>query len=59
MEETEFGEDEGRLFQAEGGLCCQSDSEVTDMGLLPVEVEIAEDAGRRRLVQASPGRGTE
>lgn len=54
MLETGFGEEEGRLFQADGGLRCQSHPDATDVGLRPVEVEIAEDAGKRRLVEAPP-----
>lgn len=29
---------------------CQSDPEAADVGLRPVEAEVAQDAGRRRLV---------
>lgn len=47
MQETGFSEEERRLFQADGGLLCQSDPEATDGGLRPVEMEIAKDAGRR------------
>ena len=43
-----------RLFQADGGLRCQSDPEATVVGLRPWEAEIAGDAGSRRPVGRPP-----
>lgn len=45
-----FGEEGGTLFQAGGGLHCQSDPEATEVGLWPLEAGIDADAGRRRQV---------
>lgn len=45
---------EGRLFQAEEGLRCQSHPDATYVGLRPVEPEIAEDTGKRQLVEVPP-----
>lgn len=42
--------DGGTLFEAGGGLHCQSDPEATEVGLRPLEAGIDEDAGRRRQV---------